>query len=47
MEHSGDEEGWMALGKKSPPEWGLQLSKGNEHLLSAYKFDSIVHELDG
>jgi hypothetical protein len=33
------------VGKKSAPEWGLQLSKKNESLLSEYAFDKVVGTL--
>ncbi len=47
---------WMALnalfvgrdygeGKKSPPEWGLNLSARNLHLLEPYRFDQVVASL--
>lgn len=32
-------------GKKSKPEWGLNLSQKNMPLLEQYKFEQIVHEL--
>jgi hypothetical protein len=33
------------VGKKSPPEWGMQLSKKNEALLTPYTFDKVVGTL--
>jgi hypothetical protein len=32
-------------GKKSPPEWGLNLSKRNLPLLERYRFESVVRSL--
>ena len=33
------------VGKKSKPEWGINLSKKNLPLLEEYRFDNIVHHI--
>ncbi|HEX8209602.1 MAG TPA: hypothetical protein VF584_05405 [Longimicrobium sp.] len=33
-------------GKKSMPEWGLNLSKKNQHLLDPYRFERVVTSID-
>jgi len=32
-------------GKKSKPEWGINLSKKNLHILSEYEFDKVAKTL--
>jgi hypothetical protein len=32
-------------GLQSAPEWGINISKRNQALLDAYKFDTVIQQL--